>query len=111
MSRRLVLLAVLSTLALVHCFPLDDYVWRPDPNYSWFEFMTLIDAFSYFNLIPFGLYRFESGVRLSGKGLRPQDSWTGYVLNMTSQAWLTDADFSPASQTKSVRAVFQTYLQ
>ena len=29
-------------------------------------------------------------------------SWTGYTLNMTSQRWLTDADFSESSNSKSL---------
>jgi hypothetical protein len=29
-------------------------------------------------------------------------SWVGYALNMTSQRWLTDADFAPNSDCKSL---------
>ncbi len=54
-------------------------VWRPDPAYGWTD----------------------TGLTLSGKGLR-NDSWTGYILNMTSQRWLTDADFANNSESKSV---------
>src|SRR5207245_1453825 len=40
---------------------------KPDPNYSYFD----------------------TGIRLdNGSG----SQWTGYVLNMTSQGWLTEAD-------------------
>jgi PhoPQ-activated pathogenicity-related protein len=44
---------------------LDDYVNKPDPNYAWTD----------------------TGLRIDGDGL-----YTGYILNMTSQRWLTDAD-------------------
>jgi PhoPQ-activated pathogenicity-related protein len=59
-----VLLLIGSDFALAT--PLDDYVHRPDSNFSWFD----------------------TGKRVSGPG------WKGYILNMTSQAWLTPADWS-----------------
>ncbi len=46
--------------------PLDDYVNTPDPNYAWTD----------------------TGIVLDG----PDGAYKGYVLNMTSQRWLTDAD-------------------
>ena len=39
---------------------------------------------------------------LHGQDLKKERSWTGYVLNVTSQRWLTDADFSPDSTAKSI---------
>lgn len=45
--------------------PLDDYVNKHDPNYAWSD----------------------TGLGFSGPG------WTGHILNMTSQAWLTPADW------------------
>jgi PhoPQ-activated pathogenicity-related protein len=36
------------------------------------------------------------------KGKVDSRGWTGHVLNMTSQKWLTDADFSPSSDSKSI---------
>jgi len=61
-------IAGLGLLLAVCAFatPLDDYVNKPDPNYSWTD----------------------TGYRTGGKG------WSGYVLNMTSQAWLTSGDWS-----------------
>lgn len=38
--------------------------------------------------------------RISGK--LGSKSWIGYTLNMTSQRWLTDADFAPNSDIKSI---------
>lgn len=61
---------------------LDDYVFKPDPNYGWKE---LPDH------------------QFSGKGFLHRDQkWTGYTLNMTSQQWLTPADFSNTSQANSI---------
>jgi hypothetical protein len=45
--------------------PLDEYVNRPDSAYSWTD----------------------TGVTVNG------DFWTGYILNMTSQAWLSPEDW------------------
>jgi PhoPQ-activated pathogenicity-related protein len=59
------LYVVLLTVALALATPLDDYVNKPDSNYAWVD----------------------TGKRTGGKG------WTGYILNMTSQAWLTSADW------------------
>eukprot|EP01034_Spumella_vulgaris_P036549 gene36549-45070_t len=35
-------------------------------------------------------------------GAAANRNYTAYTLNMTSQAWLTDADFSPDSEAKSI---------
>ena len=56
---------------------LDRYVWTPDPAYGYTELSSWTGKWL-------------------GKG------YTGYKLNMTSQNWLTDADFSPESQSKSL---------
>ncbi|GMH73865.1 hypothetical protein TrRE_jg9245 [Triparma retinervis] len=48
---------------------LDDYVWAPDSNYEWTDLQQPISGSS------------PSGV-----------SWTGHILNVTSQQWLTPDD-------------------
>ena len=63
--------------SFANCKPLDDYVFTHDDNYKW------------------------SLVR-SWKGTWLRKGYIGYHLNLTSQAWLSDADFSPNSPTKSV---------
>merc|ERR1711871_883784 len=35
--------------------------------------------------------------------LRKGDGWTGYTLNLTSQQWLTPADFSNTSDSGSIQ--------
>ena len=69
--------------AKVHSTALDDYVNAPDANYHWDEL---------------------EGLGWKGeaiyKGRHP--GYTAYMLNMTSQRWLTDADFSPSSQSGSI---------
>ena len=62
-------LAALAWAASVRSTPLDDYVWKPDANYAWTDLE----------------------VPIQGKG-RDGLTWTGYVLNMTSQQWLTYDD-------------------
>ena len=50
---------------------LEKYVQHPDPAYKWED----------------------TGHRITGKaGLLAKTNWTGYVLNFTSQTWLTPAD-------------------
>jgi PhoPQ-activated pathogenicity-related protein len=61
---------------------LDEYVWAPDDSYSWSEF--------------------TDREVLEGRNLLGTKSWKGYTLNMTSQRWLTDDDFSPESDAKSL---------
>ena len=39
---------------------------------------------------------------LHGRNAKGDKTWTGYTLNVTSQRWLTDADFSPESDCKSI---------
>jgi len=57
---------LLACAAAVSAFttPLDEYIALPDPNYSYFD----------------------TGVTIEGPG------YTGYILNMTSQQWLTYED-------------------
>jgi len=74
-------LSLLTALAVAAATPLDDYVWRVDENYGWVDM--------------------GPEYVLKGK-LSGNRGWTGYLLNMTSQRWLTDADFSPSSQAKSI---------
>jgi len=59
---------------------LDEYVWRPDSNYGWEE----IADHSW------------TGHDEHKRG------YTAYTLNMTSQAWLTPADFSNTSVSGSI---------
>jgi len=74
-------LVQLLSLAVAMATPLDDYVWRPDENYGW---------------VYLGADKALKGKLSGGRG------WTGHILNMTSQRWLTDADFAPSSQAKSI---------
>mmetsp|Transcript_4077 Transcript_4077/g.5638 ORF Transcript_4077/g.5638 Transcript_4077/m.5638 type:complete len:572 (+) Transcript_4077:13-1728(+) len=57
---------------------LDDYVWKADDNYGWTELDYVIKA------------------KVVGRG------YTAFALNLTSQRWLTDADFSPSSNSISL---------
>jgi PhoPQ-activated pathogenicity-related protein len=61
---------------------LDDYVWAPDENYGWVDM--------------------GADHVLTGRNVKNTATWTGYTLNLTSQKWLTDADFSPSSDAKSI---------
>lgn len=65
---------IVSTLAVlivsVYGTPMDDYAWKEDPNYSWFD----------------------TGKRIHGHNVGRTVSYVGHVLNMTSQRWLTDED-------------------
>lgn len=72
----------LGFLAAAAAAPIDDYVWRPDDNYGWVD------------LGPDHV--------LHGCNLDETNCWTGYTLNMTSQRWLTDADFAESSEAKSI---------
>lgn len=67
------ILLIASVLAVfVASTPLDDYVWKPDSHYSWTD----------------------TGVIYEGSNTDGSKGWTGYVLNMTSQQWLTPEDVS-----------------
>lgn len=57
-----------TLLAVASSMPIDDYVWAEDSHYSWYD----------------------TGLTLSGKSLKTDATWTGYVLNMTSQKWLDE---------------------
>jgi PhoPQ-activated pathogenicity-related protein len=59
---------------------LDDYVWAEDSAYGWTDL----------------------GQDYVYKGKVANRGYTSYVLNMTSQRWLTDADFSADSLAKSL---------
>lgn len=60
--------------------PLDDYVWRHDDAYGWVDM----------------------GHDMVVTGVIDNRGYTAYTLNMTSQRWLTDADFSANSDSKSL---------
>jgi len=61
---------------------LDDYVWAPDSHYSYYDM--------------------GADHIISGTNVFKNRSWTGYTLNMTSQKWLNDEDFSPSSESHSI---------
>ena len=61
---------------------LDDYVWKFDSHYHWVDMGATLE--------------------LKGKSLTGEKSWVAYAINMTSQKWLTDADFANTSDTKSI---------
>jgi len=60
---------------------LDEYVWRKDSNYHWEE---IADA------------------SWHGHDKEHNRGYTAFTLNMTSQAWLTPADFSNTSDSGSI---------
>ena len=66
---RLFLIVALWLIAVPHgaTKPLDDYVWAEDPNYSWVD----------------------TGEVIEGRSVDGSHHRKGYVLNMTSQQWLT----------------------
>jgi len=66
MQKHGVFIVLACLLTLTFATPLDDYVAKPDSSYSWTDL----------------------GISYRG------DGWTGYCLNMTSQRWLTRADWS-----------------
>jgi len=69
----LYILTLFLTLILASsATPLDDYVWAEDRHYKWVD----------------------TNNRISGRSLDNTTQWTGYVLNMTSQQWLTPDDVS-----------------
>lgn len=76
------ILCLLLKQISVSCTALDDYVNKPDDNYGWTYLGPETD--------------------LHGRDLKGDHTWTGYVLNVTSQRWLSDADFSPDSQSGSI---------
>ena len=74
--------AALGLAACAAAMPIDDYVWTPDANYGWVDL--------------------GEEYRLHGCNVGKTQCWTGYTLNMTSQRWLTDADFSASSEGGSI---------
>eukprot|EP00286_Rhodomonas_abbreviata_P009496 CAMPEP_0181330728 /NCGR_PEP_ID=MMETSP1101-20121128/24081_1 /TAXON_ID=46948 /ORGANISM="Rhodomonas abbreviata, Strain Caron Lab Isolate" /LENGTH=564 /DNA_ID=CAMNT_0023440057 /DNA_START=16 /DNA_END=1710 /DNA_ORIENTATION=+ len=78
-TKAVVLLAVCAYT--VSSTALDDYVWAEDSNYAWTEAVGDGATFS---------------ADVAGR------KYTAYNLNMTSQRWLTDADFSADSQGGSI---------
>jgi PhoPQ-activated pathogenicity-related protein len=63
-------LVVLCLLSRATATPLDDYVWKPDDNYKWENL----------------------GETIEGRSVDGLHRWTGYMLNVTSQQWLTPED-------------------
>ena len=73
-----------SCLLIIHSnsTALDDYVNKPDANYGWVEMEEL---------------------KWSGTGfLKREIGYSCYVLNMTSQQWLTPSDFAVSSESGSI---------
>jgi hypothetical protein len=113
MSKLIIALFALACVAVaVHGTALDDYVCAPvhvacvsvtEPAASRFDSFPLsCSVVLHRRFKEDSAYAWvDTGLRLNGTGLRG-DSWTGYVLNMTSQRWLTDADFAPNSPSKSL---------
>jgi hypothetical protein len=65
----LLALALALVPSAVVATPLDDYVWAADPNYHWVD----------------------TGYTIQGKNAK-NVTFTGYLVNMTSLAWLTEAE-------------------
>jgi PhoPQ-activated pathogenicity-related protein len=65
-------LCAFLSLFVLHALstPLDDYVWKDDSNYGWVD----------------------TGEVIHGHNVDGTLNYVGYILNMTSQRWLTDAD-------------------
>lgn len=80
-STLLRVLSVVSFLKGVAGTALDDYVWAKDEHYGWV------------NMGP----EWE----LSGRSLNG-NTWKSYTLNLTSQKYLNDEDYSPNSEGKSI---------
>lgn len=74
--------AILSAVTLSQATDLDDYVKRVDGQYNWVALGGTNDY--------------------TGKSLLGDKSYTAYQLNLTSQKWLTDDEFTPKSETKSL---------
>jgi len=68
----LALAALLAAAPAATASPLYDYVTRDDGAFAWFDTNVTLSGGSNSSLLP---------------------GWTGYVLNLTSQAWLTPGDF------------------
>jgi len=79
-----ILLVLAALAAVVLSMPIDDYVWREDGAYNWVELTQY--------------YKEGRSEYFGGEGFR----FSGYLLNVTSQRWLTDADFSESSEMKSL---------
>jgi len=72
MSILTLLLLSISLFSSASSTSLDDYVWMPDPHFRWFD----------------------TGARIEGASLDNTTRWVGYILNVTSQQWLTPEDVS-----------------
>lgn len=76
------LFTLASVLSSVQGTALDDYVWKEDSHYSWVDM--------------------GPEWTLHGRSIDNSHSWTSYTLNLTSQKWLEDEDYSSSSEAKSV---------
>jgi PhoPQ-activated pathogenicity-related protein len=65
-------LLALSLALISSATPLDDYVWAEDSNYGWVD----------------------TGMTIQGRNADNSVQYTGYLVNMTSQQWLTPEDVS-----------------
>ena len=70
--KKLLALALALAPACTTATPLDDFVWADDPNYHWTD----------------------TGFTIEGKNAK-NVSFTGYLVNMTSGAWLTEEEVGP----------------
>jgi hypothetical protein len=96
-------LLLVALLGSALATPLDDYVWRLVLCF-WFKIIIIVCEL----LILFIYCRVDENygwVEMPQHNLQGSfgnRSWVGYALNMTSQRWLTDADFAPNSDCKSL---------
>lgn len=81
LQKFILILLCLAFIKNVSSNALDDYVWKEDDNYGWVD---LGEDYSWRG------------------GDDEKNMYTGYTLNMTSQRWLTDDDFSPGSEAGSI---------
>jgi len=70
-SGSIVGLLLATFVSLISATPLDDYVWKPDSHYG---------------------YEYLEGQEIHGRTADGTKSYTGYMLNVTSQQWLTPED-------------------
>lgn len=61
---------------------LDDYVWTPDEHYGWVDM--------------------GAEYILNGRSIDGKHTWQSYTLNLTSQKYLNDEDYSETSEAKSI---------
>lgn len=99
------LLLLMLPFSSVNCTPLDDYVYKPDFNYRRDarhplparililddDAHVLLELENWGGFFGIGFVRWhDTGERLKGRFIT--GSWDGVVINMTSQAWLSEED-------------------